>query len=386
MTRYPIYLDYNATTPCDPVVLEEMLPYFTTHFGNAASRSHAYGWMAEEAVDLARERVAALIGAEPSEIIFTSGATESVNLAMQGVAEAYARKGDHLVTCVTEHKAVLDVCDRLERQGRRVTRIPVDAQGRPDLDALEAAMTERTILVALMYANNETGMRMPVGEVSAIARRHGVPFFCDATQAVGKVPVDVQADGIDAMAFSGHKLYGPKGVGALYVRRKNPRVTITPMLYGGGHERGLRSGTLNVPGIVGLGKACEHAQALMGEESERLRRLRDAFIGPLLAWPEVMLNGAHDSLLPHVANLSFTMPGGDAILRRLTRDLAVSSGSACSSATLAPSHVLKAMGLGDADALASVRFSLGRYTTEEEIARARRSVEEAVQRLRQEGC
>lgn len=325
--------------------------------------------------------VATLIGAEPSEVIFTSGATEAVNLALQGIAEAYARKGDHIVTCATEHKAVLDVCERLERQGRSVTRIAVDAEGRPDLAALEAAIGERTILVALMYANNETGMCMPVREVSAIARRHGVPFFCDATQAVGKVTVDVQADGIDAMAFSGHKLYGPKGVGALYVRRKSPRVTLTPMLYGGGHERGLRSGTLNVPGIVGLGKACERCQAWMGDEAGRLRRLRDAFIEPLLQMPDIRLNGALESLLPHVANLSFTMPGGDAILRRLSRELAVSSGSACSSATLAPSHVLTAMGLSDTHALGSVRFSLGRFTTDEDVDRATRVVMDAVDRI-----
>jgi cysteine desulfurase len=384
MTGYPIYLDYNATTPCDPAVVEEMLPYFTTHFGNAASRSHAYGWMAEEAVDQARERVAALIGAEPSEIIFTSGATESVNLAMQGVAEAYAGKGDHIISCATEHKAVLDVCDRLERQGCRVTRLPVDAMGHVDLGALEEAIDDRTILVALMYANNETGLLSPVRGISAIARKHGVPFFCDATQAVGKVPVDVEADGIDLMAFTAHKLYGPKGVGALYVRRRNPRMRLVPLLYGGGHERGLRSGTLNVPGIVGLGKACAICGDAMDAESGRLKGLRDGLITPLLRIPGVRLNGDPGAMLPQVANLSFAIPGGDGLMRIISRELAVSSGSACTSATLSPSHVLKAMGLSDADALASVRFSLGRFTTEEEVQRAHHCVEKALQRLRDE--
>jgi len=384
MTGYPIYLDYNATTPCDPAVVEEMLPYFTTHFGNAASRSHAYGWMAEEAVDQARERVAALIGAKPSEIIFTSGATESVNLAMQGVAEAYSGKGDHIISCATEHKAVLDVCDRLERKGCRVTRLPVDAMGHVDLGALEEAIDERTILVVLMYANNETGLLSPVRGISAIARKHGVPFFCDATQAVGKVPVDVEADGIDLMAFTAHKLYGPKGVGALYVRRRNPRMRLVPLLYGGGHERGLRSGTLNVPGIVGLGKACAICGDAMDAESARLKGLRDGLITPLLRIPGVRLNGDPGAMLPQVANLSFAMPGGDGLMRIISRELAVSSGSACTSATLSPSHVLKAMGLSDADALASVRFSLGRFTTEEEVQRAHHCVEKALQRLRDE--
>jgi len=384
MTGYPIYLDHSATTPCDPAVLEEMLPYFTTHFGNAASRSHAYGWMAEEAVDQARERVATLIGAEPSEIIFTSGATESVNLAMQGVAEAYSGKGDHIISCATEHKAVLDVCDRLERKGCRVTRLPVDAMGHVNLEALGEAIDDRTILVALMYANNETGLLSPVRDISAIARKHGVPFFCDATQAVGKVPVDVEADGIDLMAFTAHKLYGPKGVGALYVRRRNPRMRLVPLLYGGGHERGLRSGTLNVPGIVGLGKACAICGDAMDAESARLKGLRDGLITPLLRIPGVRLNGDPGAMLPQVANLSFAMPGGDGLMRMISRELAVSSGSACTSATLSPSHVLKAMGLSDADALASVRFSLGRFTTEEEVQRAHHCVEKALQRLRDE--
>lgn len=381
MVRYPIYLDYNATTPCDPAVTEEMLPYFTTHFGNASSRSHAYGWMAEEAVDMARERVATLIGAGSSEVVFTSGATESVNLALQGVAEAYARKGDHIITCATEHKAVLDVCDRLEKKGCRITRLPVDPMGRIDLQQLEDAIEGGTILVALMYANNETGVLSHVRGISAIARRHGVPFFCDATQAVGKIPVDVEADGIDLMAFSAHKIYGPKGVGALYVRRRDPRVSLVPILYGGGQERGLRSGTLNVPGIVGLGKSCAISRDMMEAEAQRLRELRDLFTGELLHIPDVQLNGDPQALLPHVANLSFCMPGGDGLLRLITRDLAVSSGSACTSATLSPSHVLKAMGLEDADAMASVRFSLGRFTSTEEVQKAAAIVREAVTRL-----
>jgi len=381
MVNYPIYLDYNATTPCDPAVVQEMLPYLTTHFGNASSRSHAYGWMAEEAVDLARERVAALIGAAPPEVVFTSGATESVNLALLGVAEAYARKGDHIITCATEHRAVLDVCDRLERQGRRVTRLAVDGRGHVDLGHLEAAIDGKTVLVALMYANNETGLLSPVREISALTRRHGTLFFCDATQAVGKIPVDVEEDGIDIMAFSAHKVYGPKGVGALYVRRRDPRVTLTPQLYGGGHERGLRSGTLNVPGIAGFGKACAVARDTMEAEGHRLRPLRDALATALLRISGVTRNGDPAASLPHVANLSFRMPGGDGILRRLARDLAVSSGSACSSATLSPSHVLLAMGLSDADALASVRFSLGRFTTAEEVAKAVACTEAAVAEL-----
>lgn len=378
MVRYPIYLDYNATTPCDPAVTEEMLPYFTMHFGNAASRSHAYGWMAEEAVEMAREQVASLIGAGTTEVVFTSGATESVNLALQGVAEAYARKGDHIITCATEHKAVLDVCDRLEKKGCRITRLPVDPMGRIDLQELEDAIQGGTILLAFMYANNETGLVSPVKKISAIARRHGVPFFCDATQAVGKIPVDVDADGIDLMAFSAHKIYGPKGVGALYVRRRDPRVSLVPILYGGGQERGLRSGTLNVPGIVGLGKSCAISRDMMEAEAQRLRGLRDLFTGELLHIPGVQLNGDPQALLPHVANLSFCMPGGDGLLRLITRDLAVSSGSACTSATLSPSHVLKAMGLEDADAMASVRFSLGRFTSTEEVQKAAAIVREAV--------
>jgi len=378
MTSYPIYLDYNSTTPCDPAVLEEMLPFFTQQFGNAASRSHAYGWIAEEAVDIARERVASLIGAGPSEVIFTSGATESVNLALQGVAEAYVRKGDHLITWATEHRAVLDGCDRLEQKGCRITRLSVDSQGLPNLQALEDAIDAQTVLISMMYANNETGVIMPVREVSAIAHRHAVLFFCDATQAVGKRPVDVVADGKNLMAFTAHKMYGPKGVGALYLRRKAPRATVTPMLYGGGHERGLRSGTLNVPGIAGFGKAADICREQMEEEGSRLLRLRDRLVEPLLCIPGVHFNGRRESLLPHVANLSFSIPGGDMLLRRLTSKLAISSGSACSSASLSPSHVLKAMGLKDADALASVRFSLGRFTTGEEVDMAAQTLLEMI--------
>ncbi|HNH20804.1 MAG TPA: aminotransferase class V-fold PLP-dependent enzyme, partial [Ferruginibacter sp.] len=305
MLKLPIYLDNNATTPMDPRVLEAMTPYFLDHFGNAASRNHPFGWAAEEAVDYAREQVAKLIGADPKEIIFTSGATEGDNLAIKGVFEMYASKGNHIITAVTEHKAVLDTCKHIEKLGGEVTYLPVNAEGLIDLKELEAAIKPTTILIAIMYANNEIGVVQPVKEISAIARKNGVLLFTDGTQAVGKIPVDVNKDGIDLMAFSAHKMYGPKGVGALYVRRKNPRVKVTAQMDGGGHERGMRSGTLNVPGIVGLGKACELCMLEMEEDTKRISKLRDKLETELMKLEEAYVNGSREHRLPHVSNISF---------------------------------------------------------------------------------
>lgn len=382
MTSYPIYLDYNATTPCDPRVVDAMLPFFSRDFGNAASRSHAYGWIAEEAVDIAREKTAALIGAEAGEIVFTSGATEAVNLAIRGVYETYGIKGRHIITCSIEHKAVLDTCHYLEGIGAEVTVLPVDRQGRVDVGELEAAIRPDTVLISIMYANNETGTIMPIGAIGAIAKKHNVLFFSDATQAVGKIPVDVLDDGIDIMSFSAHKMYGPKGVGALYVRRKNPRVKLTPLQYGGGHEKGMRSGTLNVPGIVGLGKAAEIASVEMGEESVRLRGLRDELLNGLLSVEGTALNGHTEFLLPHTCNVSFRGVESQVMISQLNKYLAVSSGSACTSASLEPSYVLRALGIGDELASSSIRFSLGRFSTHEEITRALGYVHEVVGKLR----
>lgn len=365
----PIYLDNNATTPVDPRVLEAMLPYFTSKFGNAASRNHAFGWVAEEAVDYAREQIAKLIGCTDKEIIFTSGATESDNLAIKGVFEMYAEKGNHIITVPTEHKAVLDTVKHLEKKGARVTYLSVNTQGLIDLAELEAAMTPETILVSVMYGNNEMGLIQPIKEISAIAHKHGALFMTDATQAIGKIPVDVNADGIDLMAFSAHKMYGPKGVGALYVRRKGPRVKVTAQMDGGGHERGMRSGTLNVPGIVGFGKAAELCRLEMEEEAQRLSKLRDKLENALLVLEESYVNGSPEHRLPHVANISFKYVEGEGLMMAM-KDLAVSSGSACTSASLEPSYVLKALGLSDELAHSSIRFGLGRFTTEEEIDHA----------------
>jgi len=367
MLKLPVYLDYNATTPVDSRVLEEMLPYFSQHFGNAASRSHAFGWEAEEAVNYAREQVAQLIGAEPKEIIFTSGATESDNLALKGVFEMYASKGNHIITVKTEHKAVLDACKHLEKLGADITYLNVNRDGLIDLSELENSIKPATILVAVMYANNETGFIQPIREISAIAKKHGVLFFTDATQATGKIPVNVNEDGIDLMAFSAHKMYGPKGVGALYVRRKNPRVKVTAQMDGGGHERGMRSGTLNVPGIVGFGKACELCRIEMKKETERIKSLRDRLENELLKQEGIVVNGNRENRLYNVSNLSFKYPGGESIMPAIQKNIAVSSGSACSSASPEPSHVLKAMGFEDEQAHSSLRFSLGRFTTDEEI-------------------
>jgi cysteine desulfurase len=383
MLKLPVYLDNNATTPVDLKVLEAMLPYFTQHFGNAASRSHAYGWEAEEAVDYARGQVAKLINSEPKEIIFTSGATESDNLAIKGVFESYASKGNHIITCVTEHKAVLDTCKHVEKLGAEVTYLPVQSDGLIDLKELETAIKPTTVLIAIMYANNETGVIQPVKEISAIAKRKGVLFFSDATQAVGKIPVNVIEDGIDLMAFSAHKIYGPKGVGALYVRRKNPRVRIIAQMDGGGHEKGMRSGTLNVPGIVGLGQACEICRLNMNEDAKRIKILRDKLENDLLQLEETQLNGNKENRLPHVLNISFKYVESEGLILACNKNIAVSSGSACTSASIEPSHVLKAMGLDDDLAHSTLRFSLGRFTTEEEIDYAIEQVKNTVTQLRE---
>ena len=380
--KQPIYLDNNATTPLDPRVLEAMLPYFTEKFGNAASRNHAFGWVAEEGVDYAREQVAKLIGCTEKEIIFTSGATEADNLAIKGIFEMYKEKGNHIITAVTEHKAVLDTCKHLEKNGARVTYLGVKEDGLIDLAELEAAMTPETILVSIMYGNNEIGVIQPVKEISAIAHNHGALFMTDATQAVGKIPVDVNADGIDLMAFSAHKMYGPKGVGALYVRRKGPRVKVTAQMDGGGHERGMRSGTLNVPGIVGLGKACELCRLEMESETVRLSALRDKLESTLNKMEESYVNGNTQHRLPHVANISFKYVEGEGLMMAMS-DLAVSSGSACTSASLEPSYVLKSLGLSDDLAHSSIRFGLGRFTTEAEIDQAIAVTEKAVNHLRE---
>ena len=363
----PIYMDNHATTPVDPRVLEAMLPYFTQKFGNAASRNHAFGWAGEEAVETARQQIASLINATPKEIIFTSGATESDNLMIKGVAEMYREKGNHIITQAIEHKAVLDTCKRLEKEGYEVTYLPVKKDGRVDPEDVRKAIRPTTILIAIMYANNEIGSVNPMAEIGKIAKEHGVIFASDAVQAVGKIPVDVQKDNIDLLAITAHKLYGPKGVGALYVRRRNPRVQLSAILDGGGHERGMRSGTLNVPGIVGLGKACEIAQQEMAEESKRLSALRDRLKTKLEAkLDETFINGSLEHRLPHNLNMSFAYVEGESLLMGIN-DIAVSSGSACTSATLEPSYVLKALGVGEDLAHTSIRFGLGRFSTEEEV-------------------
>ncbi|MDB5154879.1 MAG: IscS subfamily cysteine desulfurase [Mucilaginibacter sp.] len=377
----PIYLDNNATTPMDPRVLDAMLPYFNQKFGNAASRNHAFGWVAEEAVDYAREQVAKIIGASEKEIIFTSGATEADNLAIKGVFEMYKDKGNHIITTTTEHKAVLDTCKHVEKLGARVTYLAVQADGLINLQELEAAMTSETILVSIMYGNNEIGVIQPIREIAAIAHKYGALFMTDATQAVGKIPVDVIADGIDLLAFTAHKIYGPKGVGALYVRRKGPRVKVTAQMDGGGHERGMRSGTLNVPGIVGFGKACELCMQEMESETKRLSALRDKLQTSLLELEESYVNGNVEHRLPHVANISFKYVEGEGLMMAM-KDLAVSSGSACTSASLEPSYVLKSLGLSDDLAHSSIRFGLGRFTTEEEVDYAIEVTKKSVTHLR----
>ncbi|MFD2918582.1 cysteine desulfurase family protein [Terrimonas rubra] len=367
MAPLPVYMDYNATTPCDERVLAAMLPFFTQHYGNAASKHHSFGWSAQAAVDIARQQVATLVGATDKEIVFTSGATEAVNLAIKGVAELYAIKGNHIITTAVEHSAVLDTCRYLEKKGIEVTYLPVDASGQINVQELEAAIRPTTILIAAMYANNETGTIFPVKTIGAIAKQHSVLFFTDATQAVGKLPIDVVAEDIDLLALSAHKLYGPKGVGALYIRRRNPRVQLQAQLQGGGHEQGWRSGTLNVPGIVGLGKACSLAAESMQAENERLILLRNRLEQGLLALPETYVNGDKQNRLSHVSNISFRYVPNQALITGVTKHIAVSSGSACASASGQPSHVLLAMGRGNQIARSSLRFSLGRFTTEEEV-------------------
>jgi cysteine desulfurase len=381
--KLPVYMDNHATTPMDPRVLDEMLPYFMEKFGNAASRNHSFGWAAEEGVETARERIAKLIGATTKEVIFTSGATESDNLAIKGVAEMYREKGNHIITAVTEHKAVLDTCKRLEKNGYRVTYMPVQKDGLVDLDDLKRAMDDKTILVSIMYANNEIGVLQPVTAIGKLCHERGVIFHTDATQAIGKVPVDVVKQNIDLASISAHKMYGPKGVGALYVRRKNPRVQVSAIIDGGGHERGMRSGTLNVPSIVGLGKACAIASEEMSREAVRLSglrdRLRDRIMGRL---DEVYINGSTDHRLPGNLNISFAYVEGESLLMGIN-DIAVSSGSACTSATLEPSYVLKALGTGDDLAHSSIRFGIGRFNTEAEVDYVADRVVETVERLRE---
>ena len=365
--KLPIYMDNHATTPLDPRVLEAMMPYFTNKFGNAASRNHSFGWSAEEAVENARQQVASLIGATAKEIIFTSGATESDNLMIKGVAEMYREKGNHIITQAIEHKAVLDTCKNLEKHGFEVTYLPVQKDGRVDPDDVRKAIKPSTILICIMYANNEIGVINPIAEIGKIAKERGIIFAVDGVQAVGKIPVDVQKDNIDLLAISAHKIYGPKGVGALYVRRRNPRVQLSAIIDGGGHERGMRSGTLNVPGIVGLGKACELCQQEMASESERLGALRDRLKAGLEAkLDEVFINGSLEHRLPNNLNMSFAYVEGESLLMGIN-DVAVSSGSACTSATLEPSYVLKALGVGEDLAHTSIRFGLGRFTTQEEV-------------------
>jgi len=381
--KLPIYMDNHATTRVDPRVFEAMTPYFNDVFGNSASRNHSFGWQAEEAVERARKQVADLIGATPKEIVFTSGATESDNLALKGVAEMYAEKGNHIITAATEHKAILDTCKRLEKEGLRVTYLPVKADGLVDLEMLQEAITDKTILVSIMYANNEIGVLQPVAEIGKIAKSRGALFHTDATQAVGKVPVNVIKENIDLASISGHKMYGPKGVGALYVRRKSPRVQITAQMDGGGHERGMRSGTLNVPGIVGLGEACALCQQGMAEESQRLRHLRDKLKDTLMnELDEVFVNGSEEHRLPNNLNISCAYVAGESLLMGIN-DIAVSSGSACTSATLEPSYVLKALGAGDDLAHSSIRFGLGRFNTEEEVDYVAGKVIEVVRKLRE---
>jgi cysteine desulfurase len=375
-------MDYHATTPVDPRVLEVMKPYFTEHFGNAASRNHPFGWQAEEAVEKARKQVADLIGANAKEIVFTSGATESDNLAIKGVAEMYREKGTHIVTCVTEHKAVIDTCKRLEKEGFRVTYLPVQKDGLVNLDDLRNAITDKTILITVMTANNEIGVIQPIAEIGAIAKEKGILFHTDAVQAVGKVPFNVNELKVDMAAMSAHKMYGPKGVGALFVRRRNPRVLLSPLIDGGGHERGMRSGTLNVPGIVGFGHAAELCRLEMAADTERMRDLRDRLNTRLHeGLDEIYINGSMERRLPHNLNISFAYVEGESLLMGIN-DVAVSSGSACTSASLEPSYVLKALGAGDDLAHSSIRFGLGRWTTAEEVDYVAQKLTTVVTRLR----
>jgi len=381
--KLPIYMDNHATTPVDPRVLEEMLPYFRDKFGNAASRNHSFGWEAEEAVEKARAQIAHLIGAAPKEIIFTSGATESDNMALIGAAEMYAEKGNHIITTAIEHKAVLDSAARVKQLAGEITYVPVGQDGVVDSEAVKKAVTDKTILISVMAANNEIGTIQPIREIGAIARERGILFHCDAAQGVGKLVIDVNEMNIDLLSLSAHKIYGPKGVGALYVRRKNPRVRLSPLIHGGGHERGMRSGTLNVPAIVGFGKACEICENEMDAENARLRALRDRLKDRILKLvDEVYINGSMEKRLPNNLNLSFAYVEGESLIMGL-KDVAVSSGSACTSASLEPSYVLKALGVGEELTHSSIRFGLGRFNTEEEVDYVAAKVAEIVKRLRE---
>jgi len=381
--KTPVYLDYSATTPCDPRVVQRMLPFFSETFGNSASRSHSFGWTAEAAVDEARNQVAQLLGAHSKEILWTSGSTEANNLAIKGVAQMYRAKGNHLITAITEHKAVLDPMKYLETQGFEVTWLPVDGKGHVDLDQLAAAITDKTILVSLMAANNEIGTLHPIEKIGALCKQKGTLFHTDATQAAGKIPLDVEAQHIDLLSMSAHKMYGPKGVGCLYVRRKNPRVRLTAQMDGGGHERGMRSGTLNVTGIVGMGEAARICREEMPSEVQRLRALRDRLQARVMkAMPDAVINGDPEARLPHLTNISFPYVEGESLIMGI-KEIAVSSGSACTSASLEPSYVLKGLGLGDELAHSSIRFSLGRFTTEEEVDFAADRVVTEAKRLRE---
>src|SRR5213083_828773 len=381
--KLPIYMDYHATTPVDPRVVQAMLPYFSEHFGNAASRNHPFGWQAEEAVEKARERIAKLIGATPKEIIFTSGATESDNLAIKGVAEMYREKGNHIITADTEHKAIIDTCKRLEKDGYRVTYLAVRKDGRISLDELKAAISDQTILITIMAANNEIGVIQPIAEIGAIAKEKGILFHTDAVQMVGKLPFNVNDLKVDMASISAHKMYGPKGVGALYVRRRNPRVLLSPIIDGGGHERGMRSGTLNVPGIVGFGKAAQISREELPQESAEMFRLRERLRTTLeRELDEIYINGDLQRRLPGNLNMSFAYVEGESLLMGIN-DVAVSSGSACTSASLEPSYVLKALGAGDDLAHSSIRFGLGRWTTEEEVDYVADKLTTVVTRLRE---
>src|SRR5499426_1702592 len=383
MVKLPIYMDNHATTPLDPRVLDAMMPYLKDQFGNAASRNHKCGWEAEEAVEEGRKQIASLIGADPREIVITSGATESDNLAVKGVAWMYREKGDHIITCVTEHKAILDTCKHLEKEGFRTTFLPVDAKGFVNLDDLRRAITDKTILISIMTANNEVGVIQDVKEIGKIARERGVIFHTDAVQAAGKIPFSVNELNVDIASLSAHKLYGPKGVGALYVRRRNPRVLLAPLIDGGGHERGMRSGTLNVPGIVGFGKAAELCKQEMESDTKRLSGLRDRLNARLhKGLDEIYINGSMEHRLPHNLNISFAYVEGESLLMGIN-DVAVSSGSACTSASLEPSYVLKALGAGDDLAHSSIRFGLGRWTTEEEVDYVADKLTTVVTRLRE---
>ena len=383
--KLPIFMDSQSTTPVDPRVLEEMIPYFTEKFGHPASRNHPFGWEAEGGVDKAREQIAKLIGArDPKEVVFTSGGTEAINLALKGVAEMYREKGNHIVTTTIEQRATLDVCKRLERQGFEVTYVPVGREGLVDVEAVRAALTDKTILISIMFANNEIGTIQPVAELGKLAKEKGIIFHTDATQAVGKIPVDVEAMGIDLLSMTAHMLYGPKGVGALYVRRKSPRVRLAPMVDGGGHERGMRSGTVPVPLVVGFGKAAEICREVMGEESKRLAALRDRLQEQILSKvDEAYVNGHPERRLPHNLNISFAYVEGESVLMGLNREAALASGSACTSATLEPSYVISALGVDSELAHSSIRFGLHRFSTEEEVDFVAQKTVEVIHRLRE---